>query len=87
MEEAKLLRANKNLSDKLDKLKGVEFELKLALEKIERLHESLEDMRKSKLKISSIQIARNDVADGPRYVAQIENIHETPNGLLIEARI
>jgi multidrug resistance efflux pump len=87
MSEIDLLEANHKLSEKLDKLKGVEFELQMAREKIAQQQRAINDLTKAKLKINSVRVIKDDGVRYVRYVMRITNTFETANGIVVEGRL
>lgn len=79
--EEKLLIANENLSKKLD---NVEFELQMAREKIAQQKRIIDDLTKAKLKINSVWVIKDN---NVRYVMQITDTFNTPNGVIVEGRV
>jgi hypothetical protein len=85
MNEDELLQTNNNLSRKLDKLKDVEFQLRIAHEKLEQQNMVIDDLRQSKLKIDSVLVTKH--GDSLTYRGQITDIMETQSGLVIGVTI
>lgn len=79
--EEKLLIANEEISKRLD---NVEFELQIAREKIAQQKRIIDDLTKAKLRINSVRVIKDN---NVRYLMQITDTFDTPNGVIVEGRV